>query len=490
VTARPKAKLAELTAESIKKDIVKLGWPVGELLGNEPDFQRRYSVSRATLREAIRQLQQHGVVTMRRGSPGGLVITAPARISAVRAMVNYLQLIDARIEELFEARLAVESMAVEYAAQSFPDEKLAEARHWIAELHTAPIKGIEEETAFHAEVTSFLNSCDKNQATVLLLETLYLLTTSMQRTQKSPGERDSIFAELRKTRAGVLSAIIDGDIDGAKSETVAFTALSRQLFESQSQAFARSASARKVGVTIYANLPGHNVYTNKAHALAITIARDLSGLKPGNHVGIEPELQAKYSVSRAVLREALRILEVHSIIITRRGANGGLLVAEPHPDYTISIVMSYLRYCKFGPHFFFDVWKAILVTVSHLAASRITAADRDGLLANLKRTQQAAPDKYFEAARQLEMAISDAARNRVLRLFSHVMVGMAGSYGMDASPPPEVVQKLAAQQTKVVNAIIMGEAGMAKRGMLRYLNFVSAWFGPSVRSEWLSRLRK
>jgi hypothetical protein len=52
------------------------------------------------------------------------------------------------------------------------------------------------------------------------------------------------------------------------------------------------------------------------------------------------------------------------------------------------------------------------------------------------------------------------------------------------------VQKLAGQQTKVVNAIIMGEAGMAKRGMLRYLNFVSAWFGPSVRSEWLSRLRK
>ena len=48
----------------------------------------RYGIGRATLREAIRQLERHGVANMRRGSGGGLVISRPARDSAALALAT------------------------------------------------------------------------------------------------------------------------------------------------------------------------------------------------------------------------------------------------------------------------------------------------------------------------------------------------------------------------------------------------------------------
>ena len=54
------------------------------------------------------------------------------------------------------------------------------------------------------------------------------------------------------------------------------------------------------------------------------VARNLP--EPGTLLGSEAELTAKYEVSRAVFREAVRILEHHQIATMRRGPGGGLFV--------------------------------------------------------------------------------------------------------------------------------------------------------------------
>ncbi|WP_181784793.1 FadR/GntR family transcriptional regulator, partial [Pseudonocardia pini] len=71
------ASLAEEAAGHIYDDITRSGWPVGEVLGAEPELMRRYDVSRAVLRAAIRLLEHHGVARSRRGPNGGLVVTRP-----------------------------------------------------------------------------------------------------------------------------------------------------------------------------------------------------------------------------------------------------------------------------------------------------------------------------------------------------------------------------------------------------------------------------
>ena len=68
-----------------------------------------------------------------------------------------------------------------------------------------------------------------------------------------------------------------------------------------------------------------------AEAVARNIARSIvsEGLQPGELVGTESELIEREGVSRALLREAVRLLEHHQIARMRRGPGGGLFVMAP-----------------------------------------------------------------------------------------------------------------------------------------------------------------
>ena len=53
---------------------------------------------------------------------------------------------------------------------------------------------------------------------------------------------------------------------------------------------------------------------------------------PGNRLPSEPLLAESFSVSRTVIREAVRVLETQGVIEVRRGANGGTFVTERIPE--------------------------------------------------------------------------------------------------------------------------------------------------------------
>ena len=72
-------KLSEIVAAQLMEEIRSRGWPVGESLGTESDLMARFNVSRATMTEAVRQVERYGAAVMRRGSGGGLVVTNSAR---------------------------------------------------------------------------------------------------------------------------------------------------------------------------------------------------------------------------------------------------------------------------------------------------------------------------------------------------------------------------------------------------------------------------
>jgi DNA-binding FadR family transcriptional regulator len=86
----------------------------------------------------------------------------------------------------------------------------------------------------------------------------------------------------------------------------------------------------------------------RAELLAATIGEDIaaSNLPAGSVFATEAELLNRYGVSRSVLREAVRLLEFHTIARTRRGPGGGLLVTEPLEQASIDTFALYLQYRK------------------------------------------------------------------------------------------------------------------------------------------------
>ena len=80
--------------------------------------------------------------------------------------------------------------------------------------------------------------------------------------------------------------------------------------------------------------------------LAATIGDDIaaSGWQVGSVFGTETALLERYRVSRAVFREAVRLLEYHSIAHMRRGPGGGLVIAKPQAQASIDTIALYLQY--------------------------------------------------------------------------------------------------------------------------------------------------
>lgn len=481
-TKKRKGKLAESIAESIKKDIIQMGWPVGKILGNEPQLQERYGVSRATIREAIRQLERHGVASMRRGKMGGLMVEQPAEISAVLALATYLELANISIDELFEARHVIECMALEQAGERLPENELKKAQAFIDNLRDPEPLDFNEEMALHTQIRNFLRDTAKNPATALTLDALYYITIHDLPPRATKKDIEDTLRKARAIRRQVLEALVGGDTDGAKHWQRELLGVGEWLVRKQLKGSAPGTGLVRLQVS--PNNPVNEIFDKTAQRLALQIIQSIKtlNLKPGDHLGTEPELQERYNVSRAVLREALRMLELHCILVSKRGYGGGLVIAEPQPDYTVNIVVSYLQYYDFSTHYFFEVWRTIQLATSKMAAERITPASRKHLEQLLDREQSASPKDYLLAMRDIEVAISDLSGNRPLALFAQVLSKMALNYSL-GELPLNVIGDVSAIHQKTVKAIAAGEAGLARRYMNQYLEHLADYYLPKFRGR-------
>jgi len=79
-TSEPKAPLYLQVARELKAEIVSGVYPVGSLITTEEELCKRFSVSRHTVREAVRVLRDEGLVASRQGA--GTVVIPPRTASA------------------------------------------------------------------------------------------------------------------------------------------------------------------------------------------------------------------------------------------------------------------------------------------------------------------------------------------------------------------------------------------------------------------------
>src|SRR3546814_533816 len=96
----------QVIADELREAIAAREYALGAMLPTEIELCARYAVSRYTVRAALRQLREQGLVAMRRGS--GTRVTAltpaPAYVQSVSSITELLQYPDTRFE-LADARM-------------------------------------------------------------------------------------------------------------------------------------------------------------------------------------------------------------------------------------------------------------------------------------------------------------------------------------------------------------------------------------------------
>jgi GntR family transcriptional regulator, transcriptional repressor for pyruvate dehydrogenase complex len=110
-------KTAEIIADQLRGDIVRGVLKTGDTLPTEVILGKQFGVSRPTLREAIRILENESLIVARRGSRGGVVVSTPDIGVAAKDFGLLLQMSGTTLADVYQARTVVEPPAARMLAE-------------------------------------------------------------------------------------------------------------------------------------------------------------------------------------------------------------------------------------------------------------------------------------------------------------------------------------------------------------------------------------
>ncbi|HAF86323.1 MAG TPA: FadR family transcriptional regulator [Sphaerochaeta sp.] len=174
---------------------------ISEKLPSEMKLAMQYNVSRPIIREAMKLLQERGLITLKNGS--GAYITRPETDTVMNAVSRIMQADKISAEELTQMRGILELSSIDLAVQKITDEQLQEMKVIITTFSdtTLPLKKrVSLDEAFHIAIAQ----ASGNNLMVMFITVL----TSLLRDYMGKG------------------VLVDGGVvDGIKRHQEIFTAL-------------------------------------------------------------------------------------------------------------------------------------------------------------------------------------------------------------------------------------------------------------------------
>jgi DNA-binding FadR family transcriptional regulator len=478
-------KRASKIARRIEADIVRRGWTVGESLGSEGALQQRYEVSRSVLREAVRLVEHHQVARMRRGPNGGLLICEPDAGPATRAVVIYLEYLGTTLGDLRNARLLLEPLATSLAAEHIDEAGIDRLRAVLrAEKQGKP--GL---PARRDEFHVALAEQSKNPVLQLFVDVLMRLTRRYALASRTDSATEAVEAvdQMHNDHSEIVAAVTAGDSARAKTLSEQHVeAVTAWLQEHQVPVRGRSSPAREPRRT--PRLDPEAPRGKLAEVLAATIGYDIaaSGWQVGSVFGTETALLERYRVSRAVLREAVRLLEYHAIAHMRRGPGGGLVVTKPQAQASIDTIALYLQYRKPSREDLRCVRDAIEIDNVAKVVKRRAEPEVAAFLDTLGRPRGPAFDATTDDVRKaaveefrFHVGLAQLAGNALLDLFLRIIVELFrrhwSSTGQEQPTWSDVVAVEHAH-LRILDAIGAGDDSLARYRIRRHLDAAASWW--------------
>lgn len=209
--SRRTEKVSEVIARRIVKDIVAAALKPGATLPPESQMLERFRVGRASLREALRILEVHGLITIKSGPGGGPIVGEADSRDFGRMATMYFEMEGATFRELVEARLVLEPMMARRAAL------------WRDPANVDRLRRIVDETSDHLNDRLYGQAATEFHAAISGASGNRILDLMARSLKEVYHERVSgmLFPpdyrrELNADHAAVVEAIANGDADRAE----------------------------------------------------------------------------------------------------------------------------------------------------------------------------------------------------------------------------------------------------------------------------------
>lgn len=152
-TTMPRSK-AEHVAQRLLDRIITADLAPGSSFGTEADLLAQFDVSRPTLRESLRILESQGVLELRPGPGGGIMVRKPSTDILAHGLSVFLRLHDVPFIAVLKAREVIEPALAAEAAVNGTDEDFDQLEQSIERMKEIKDQDafIEENRVFHSIV--------------------------------------------------------------------------------------------------------------------------------------------------------------------------------------------------------------------------------------------------------------------------------------------------------------------------------------------------
>jgi DNA-binding FadR family transcriptional regulator len=419
---------------------------------------------------------------MQRGPGGGLLVVTPDAGPATRASVIYLEYLGTSVEDVLAARLLLEPLAVQLAADRITEDGIMLLRRALA----AEAERGEPDMWSHDPLHVVLGELSGNPVLRLFIDVLTRLTNRYAHLvqQLPPDAHGASLSRCQQWHASIVEAVIAGDAARAQTRMSDYLDTIAAWLHEHGAGPGAEPGAPGRPASLDGDEPGPPAQagpakTKLAEVVAAQIHQDIirQGWPVGEVLGSEAGLLVRYRISRAVLREAVRLLESHTVARMRRGPGGGLIVAQPEARASIDTMALYLEYQQVTGEDLRTAREAIeLGTVAGVVARRDDpqVAARLGVMARWAADGPAAGGQ----ADLFHTELAQLAGNPVLVLFLRILTELfrrhIASQAVAPQPAEAAGQAVQAHQ-RILDAIMAGDECLARHRMRRHRAAPTPW---------------
>jgi DNA-binding FadR family transcriptional regulator len=187
------------------------------------------------------------------------------------------------------------------------------------------------------------------------------------------------------------------------------------------------------------------------------------GLRPGDRLPPEAETMERFEISRASLREGLRVLETFGVIRVQQGQRGGPRIEQLSPTDLARTLSLFFQ--MFGATYrdVFDARVLIEPVMARIAAERQDPEQMQALRGLLELEKTTPAESYFQVANSFHETASGLSGNPVLDLIGQALRAFYAEYFFRVRAVPEVaLERCRKDHPQIAEAILAGDADRAE----------------------------
>jgi DNA-binding FadR family transcriptional regulator len=218
--------------------------------------------------------------------------------------------------------------------------------------------------------------------------------------------------------------------------------------------------------------------------VALGIVHDIvaDGLRTGDRLLLEAGMAERYGVSRASLREALRLLEVQGLIRIKPGPGGGPVVGSVD---AVNLARNATLYFHLGAATYEQLLDAQVLFEPMCAQLAAQHPDRRTVMkAYFGRTMPETEPEYRHLTVDFHQAVYHLAANPVVVLLTQAVTHVVTSHVVPSMDPVELRPAIVDEHEKLARAIAAGQPDKARHLMAVHFATQHAYY----RAHWPTRL--